>query len=84
MTGLANIGPQLSGKRLEVFREALPHLAHVALLLEPYNATAHIHETAVAARAFGITLQTVQVRDPSEFDAAFVALTREHLDGLIV
>jgi putative ABC transport system substrate-binding protein len=84
MTGLANMGPQLSGKRLEVFREAVPHLAHVALLLEPYNATAYIQETEVAARAFGITLQSLQVRDPSEFDEAFVALTRERLDGLIV
>jgi putative tryptophan/tyrosine transport system substrate-binding protein len=84
LTGLANIGPQLSGKRLEIFREALPHLAHVAVLLEPYNATAHMQETERAARAFGITLQFLQVRAPSEFDAAFVALTRERLDGLMV
>jgi putative tryptophan/tyrosine transport system substrate-binding protein len=84
LTGLANIGPQLSGKRLEIFREALPHLAHVAVLLEPYNAAAHMQETERAARAFGITLQFLQVRDPSEFDAAFVALTRERLDRLMV
>ena len=43
-----------------------------------------IQETERAARACGITLQTVQVRDPSEFDTAFVALTRERLDGLMV
>ena len=66
----------------------MPHLAHVAVLLDgAYNApiaTAHMHEMEVAARAFGITLQALQVRDPSEFDEAFVTMTRERLDGLIV
>jgi putative ABC transport system substrate-binding protein len=88
LTGLGSMSLQLNGKRLELFREAVPHLAHVAVLFDgAYNAhigTAHIHETEVAARAFGITLQALQVRDPSEFDEAFVTMTRERLDGLIV
>jgi putative ABC transport system substrate-binding protein len=88
LTGVGSMSLQLDGKRLEVFREAVPHLAHVAVLVDgafnASNVTAHMHETEVAARAFGITLQSLQVRDPSEFDAAFGTMARERLDGLIV
>ena len=88
ITGVGSMSLQLDGKRLEVFREAVPHMAHVAVLLDgafnASNTTAHMQETEVAARAFGITLQSLQVRDPSEFDEAFATMTKEHLDGLIV
>src|SRR6266516_6256903 len=37
ITGLSAIAPDLEGKRLELLREVVPHLAHVAFFLNPAN-----------------------------------------------
>ena len=40
ITGLAGLGAELSGKRLELLKQAVPQLSHVALLLNPTNVSA--------------------------------------------
>jgi putative ABC transport system substrate-binding protein len=37
LTGISGLGPELSGKRLELLKEVLPGLAHVAFLTDPVN-----------------------------------------------
>ena len=60
VTGLTNISVELSGKRLELFKEAVPKLARVAVLYDPANPP-NVREVKdvlpVAARALGLTLQ---------------------------
>ena len=59
VTGLTNISVELSGKRLELFKEAVPKLARVAVLYDPANPP-NVREVKdvlpVAARALGLTL----------------------------
>jgi putative ABC transport system substrate-binding protein len=47
LTGISGLGPELSGKRLELLREALPGLRRVVLLLNPGNVMAAptVHES---------------------------------------
>jgi putative tryptophan/tyrosine transport system substrate-binding protein len=86
ITGLSLMLPEVSGKRLELLREAVPKLSHVAVLWNPdgSGSTLVFKETQTAAHALGLQLQSLEVRSPDEFDQAFAAMTREHSDALVV
>jgi putative tryptophan/tyrosine transport system substrate-binding protein len=86
ITGLSLMLPEVSGKRLELLREAVPKLSHVAVLWNPEGSgsTLVFKETQTAAHALGLQLQSLEVRSPDEFDQAFAAMTREHADALVV
>src|SRR5215472_2678148 len=62
VTGLAGLGLELSGKRLEVLREAVPHVAHIAVLSNPDfpGNEASVQELAGAARTFGVQLRVLE------------------------
>jgi putative tryptophan/tyrosine transport system substrate-binding protein len=86
ITGLTLFVPELEGKRLELLKEAVPGVSRVAVLANPVNpATARaVRETEVAAQALRIPLQLLEVRDPSELEGAFAAMTSAQADALIV
>jgi putative ABC transport system substrate-binding protein len=86
ITGLSLPYAEVSGKRLEFLRQVVPNLTHLAVLYNPaYPAMARaVPETRAAAQALGMTLQLVEVRDPSEFDHAFAAMTNAHAEALMV
>jgi putative tryptophan/tyrosine transport system substrate-binding protein len=82
ITGLTNISPELAGKRLELLKEAVPGMARLAVLGPPNQRS--WPETAVAARALGLQLHTLQIERPDEYEQAFAAATRERAEALIV
>jgi len=86
VTGLANLDAELSGKRLEILKAAVPALARVAVLRNPANPAhkAALREAQAAAHALGVRVQQVDVRDPGEFGTAFYAMKRERADGLVL
>ena len=81
-----DVGLELFGKQLELFKEALPALRRVAVLSNAANPAQEIAvgNVKLAARSLGLDVQHVAVRQAAEFDAAFGAMTREKADGLIV
>jgi putative tryptophan/tyrosine transport system substrate-binding protein len=87
VTGLTNISVDLGGKRLELFKEALPKVARVAVLYDPANPP-NVREVKevlpVAARALRLTVRTWEVRDADGFERVFAALSKERPDGLYV
>jgi len=57
----------------------------VAVILNPTGTTAKsLRETQAAAQSFGVLLQTIEVRDPKEFDNAFSAIVRGHAYAVLV
>jgi putative ABC transport system substrate-binding protein len=86
ITGLTALGQELSGKRLEVLKEAVPKVSRVAVLLNPTNPDSSLSLNGVeaAARALGVRFGVQKVRDPTEFDNAFEAATREGARALMV
>src|SRR5256712_3305051 len=66
ITGTANSSIELTGKRLELLREALPKISRVAVLWNPTSETAPLQWSAAqaAARKLGVTLQSLEVKDP--------------------
>ena len=87
ITGLSQLSPELSGKRLELLKEVLPGVSRVAVLWNPTNPVwqaAALKETEGAARALGLRLQLQEARGPDQLEAAFAAMTREHAGALFV
>ena len=86
ITGLTNLAPELSGKRLELLKEALPKTSRVAVMWPP-DATGAIvafKETEVAARALGVSLQSIEARDSKDFDNGFREAKTERAGALII
>jgi putative tryptophan/tyrosine transport system substrate-binding protein len=86
ITGLATNAAELSGKWLELLKEAVPALARVAVLSNPDSRFSGLalKEMQVAAPTLGVQLQSLGVRDPGELAGAFAAMSREHAEALVV
>ena len=89
ITGLTFLGPGLNPKRLELLREAIPKISHVAALWHPSffgerTNQEMLKEIEAAALTLGVRLQLVEVRGSDEFDRAFSTMAREHADALFV
>ena len=86
VTGLSLMHPDLTGKRLELLKEVIPKLSRVAVLSNPANPSIPplLRETEAAARALSIQLQVFEVRNPTELDSAFSAMTRDRAGALVV
>ena len=87
VTGITNISRELGGKRLELFKEALPIVARVAFLYDPANPASarELKEVLpVPARTLGFTVRSWEVRDAEDFETVFSALNKQRPDGLYV
>jgi putative ABC transport system substrate-binding protein len=82
--GLRDI--ELLGKRLELFKEAVPSLSHVAVLVDPSERShAHVPSNIEAeVRALGVQLQRVEASSPDAFEAAFAAMVQGGADALLI
>jgi len=86
VTGLSRDLPELSGKRLELLREAVPRLARVAFIWNPGVAGAALEykETEGAARSLRLQLQSVEVSRADDLNRAFSAVTKGRAEALIL
>jgi ABC-type uncharacterized transport system substrate-binding protein len=87
VTGLTLLGPELAGKRLELFKEAIPKIARVVVLYEPANPGSVLQMKEAlpsTARALGLTLRSWRVRAGDDFEKEFAAITKQRPDGLFV
>jgi putative ABC transport system substrate-binding protein len=86
ITGISGAPREIAGKRLELFKEAVPAVTRVAVLANPANpsTTRQLQETQVAAQALGLHLHLVEVQSPDEFQSAFVAMTSAGDSALFV
>jgi putative tryptophan/tyrosine transport system substrate-binding protein len=86
ITGLSSLAQDLSGKRVELLREIVPKLSRVAILGSsaiPGNTQA-LGEAELAARAFGMKTQYLDVRDRKDVETAFRAVSKERADAVMV
>jgi len=86
ITGLTSLAPELSGKRVELLKEIIPKLSRVAVMgtsTNPGNARA-LKETELAAGAFGVKLQYLDVLSPKDVETAFRAATKGRADAVLL
>jgi len=86
ITGLSTLRPELSGKQLELLKEIFPKLSRVAVFgtsTYPGNAQA-LKEIELAAKAFGVQLQYLDVLDPKDIETAFRAASKGRADAVLM
>jgi putative ABC transport system substrate-binding protein len=86
ITGIAGLGVEVSGKRLELLKEVVPTLSRIAALYNAANTAGapFLQATQAAAQALGVELHVLEVRTSDEFEGAFAAATRGRAEALIV
>jgi putative tryptophan/tyrosine transport system substrate-binding protein len=82
-TGVTFQEPALMGKRLELLKAAVPGVTRVAYLRSSLLTDRNFQEAETAARALGIRLHPVEVREPYPFAQAFATMAEAHADALI-
>jgi putative tryptophan/tyrosine transport system substrate-binding protein len=86
ITGLSTLAPELSGKRLELLKEVVPKLSGVAVFgtsTSPSTAPT-LKETELAAGAFKVQLQYLDILDPKDIETAFRAASKGRVDAVLV
>jgi putative tryptophan/tyrosine transport system substrate-binding protein len=85
VTGVANLSAELSGKRLEFLKDVLPKLSRIAVIWNPEapGPMLGFKELETTAKSLDVPLESLRIRGPKEFDAAF-KLAKERASGLIV
>jgi putative ABC transport system substrate-binding protein len=86
VTGLAALTGQLGGKRLELLRDTVPGLARVVMLWNPEIAERadEFEETATAAQALGLGLQSVELRHAEDLESAFASIVQGRAEALFL
>ena len=86
ITGLSTLAPEISGKQLELLKEIVPRLSRVAVIgtsTRPGNEQA-LKEMEIAAAAFAMKVQYLDIQVPKDIETAFRAAGKERADALLV
>jgi ABC-type uncharacterized transport system substrate-binding protein len=85
ITGLSQLSPELNGKRLEILKEVLPKLSRLAVFgtstSQDYAQT--LKEIELAAAAFGVKLQYLDVLTTKDIEPAFRAAVKGRADAVL-
>ena len=86
ITGNAALTPELSGKQLELLREAMPRLSRVSVLWNSANPanTPVMRETVIVTTRLGMKLDLVDLRAPDQIEDALAAVVRHRADALLI
>ena len=86
LTGLTELSTELSAKRLEILKDAVPNLRRVAMLWNAADLgmTLRYRAAETAAKLLDVSVQTLGVREPNDFDEAFAAMTSSPPDAILM
>ena len=86
ITGLTSISPELEGKRIELLREVVPKLSHIAVMWNPRNAYHAIEnkEVETAAAALRMKVLYLGIEAQEQIGNAFAQILKERPGALLV
>jgi len=84
ITGLSQMNPDLTAKRLELLKEIAPGISFMAVLLNPEDpiSTLGWKETQRAANGLGIGVQAMEIRSTSDLERNFSVVAAAHFNAL--
>jgi ABC-type uncharacterized transport system substrate-binding protein len=83
LTGLTSQSGQEEAKRLQLLHDIVPELSKVAVLWHRV-AIGRFRQIQEAASVMGISVQSLELANPDDFDATMENAITEHPDGLMV
>jgi putative ABC transport system substrate-binding protein len=85
ITGLSTVSLELATKRLALLKEAFPRVSRVAVIWNVTDPVKRLDmlQTEVAAKTLGLTLLSVGVRGPDEFENTFADIRKERADVIV-
>jgi putative tryptophan/tyrosine transport system substrate-binding protein len=84
ITGISNLSPELSGKRLELVKEVVPKATRIAVLAYRSEAMrTSIKETEDAAIFLKIKMQLLEISTPDQLESLFDAAKKDRADALV-
>ena len=89
VTGITEMAPELTPKRLEMLKQIVPTLSRVAILWQPGSLSDEafqgmLQTTQATAQSLGVRIQVVEAKEVADFDGAFAAMVNERAEALIV
>ena len=86
LTGVTEVSTELSAKRLEILKDAVPNLRQVAMLWNAADLGMTLRYRAAedAARVLGVKVQALGVREPDDFEHAFAEMMRDRPDAILM
>ena len=86
VTGLSLMMTETNVKGLELFKEAIPTLSHIAVIFDPATPshTPGLKAIQIARPSLGLKVLPVPVRSVTEFEGAFSTIVRERADSVLV
>ena len=85
-TGLTTLSAELSAKRLQLLKEAFPHVANIVLLFEPDNvgSVSQAKEIGEVASRLDVRITAIELRQPADIEPAFSRATAVGAQAYIV
>jgi putative tryptophan/tyrosine transport system substrate-binding protein len=86
LSGFSQLTVELTGKRLELLKEAVPSLKSAVILTDSANPSKALvwKEAQIATPRLGLEARLVEVRDADELESAFTTMARERARGVVL
>jgi putative ABC transport system substrate-binding protein len=86
ITGLSNMSSDISPKHLEMLVKTVPHLSHVAVLMNPDNPAhpAILTSVQAAAKRVGLTVLPAEARAREQMESAFAAMAKQRAGAMVL
>ncbi len=86
ITGVTELSTELTGKRMQLFKEAIPGLARVAIIWNAGDRAMSLRsaEAEAAAPGLGLSLMSLPIRQLDDFEKTFETMRRDRPDGVFM
>ena len=84
VTGLSNLSPDLSGKRIEILKEAFPKISRLAVLATPSEEGGQLQAAIESARVWKLQVRSFEVNVRHDIETAFIEMNKPSPDALLV
>jgi putative ABC transport system substrate-binding protein len=83
VTGFTTLSMELAGKRLQLLKEIVPTATRIGVLWDQTSAPRQFRAVEAAAPSLGVHLESLAVRGPADFEAAFDIAVRQRVGALL-
>jgi putative tryptophan/tyrosine transport system substrate-binding protein len=84
ITGVFLDFPNFTAKWMEMLVESIPKLSRAAVLWDPFTGPVQVESVKQAGETLNIKLDIVEIRRPSDFEAAFLVASQRGVSAIVM